>query len=465
MSRPPTFTSDWYTALVSGALFPLHEQLKGHSSVALRRQMEESQHWPPERLAALRLDSLRNLLRRAATRVPYYRDRFAEIGFDPARDLHSVADLARLPLLDKTVIRQHAERLKAEDAVKLGRYSTGGSTGDPLTFYIGKQRVSHDVAAKWRATRWWGVDIGDPEIVIWGSPIELGTQDKVRIWRDRLMRTELISAFATSHAGLDHYVERIRAVRPRMLFGYPTVLAHIAAHAEERGQRMDDLGIRVAFVTSECLYDAQRAQIERVFGCGVANGYGGRDAGFLAHQCPQGGMHITAEDVIIEVLGQDGQPLPPGETGEIVVTHLQSGDFPFIRYRTGDVGALDTQPCGCGRTLPLLREIHGRTTDFLIKPDGTLLHSAALAYVMRDMPELKGFKIIQETLDLTRVQLVLDGDVDDDLRARVIRGFKARLGEEVRIDVEHVPRILPEKSGKYRYCVTKLESPWNTYSK
>ena len=465
MNTQPAPASNWYTALVSGALFPLHERLKGHRSVTLRRQMESTQHWAPEKLDALRMERLRKLLIRANSQVPYYRERFAEIGFDPARDLHSIADLARLPLLDKDKIRNHVEQLKAKDAVKLGRFSTGGSTGDPLTFYIGKERISHDVAAKWRATRWWQVDIGDPEIVIWGSPIELGTQDKVRIWRDRLMRTELMSAFATSHEGLDHYVERIRAVRPRMLFGYPTVLAHIAAHAEETGQRMDDLGIRVAFVTSECLYDAQREQIERVFGCKVANGYGGRDAGFLAHQCPEGGMHITAEDVVIEVLGPDGQPLPPGESGEIVVTHLLSGDFPFIRYRTGDVGALDTAACSCGRTLPLLKEIHGRTTDFLIVPDGTLMHSAALAYVLRDMPEVKAFKIIQETLEWTRVQVVMDSEVGDSLRPRIQQGFRARLGGSVTIDVEQVPRILPEKSGKYRYCVTKLESPWNTYSK
>src|SRR5690606_20877692 len=93
---------------------------------------------------------------------------------------------------------------------------------------------------------------------------------------------------------------------------------------------MRDLGIRVAFVTSERLYDDQRRQISDTFGCPVANGYGGRDAGFIAHECPAGGMHITAEDVIVEILDSQGHPLPNGEAGEIVVTHLASRDFPFI---------------------------------------------------------------------------------------------------------------------------------------
>jgi len=157
-----------------------------------------------------------------------------------------------------------------------------------------------DVAAKWRATRWWDVDIGDPEMVVWGSPIELGAQDRLRRVRDRLLRTELLPAFEMSPARLDSFVAAIRRRRPRMLFGYPSALSHIARHAEKNTQRMDDLGIRVAFVTSERLYDDQREAITRVFGCPVANGYGGRDAGFIAHQCPSGGMHITAEDIIVE---------------------------------------------------------------------------------------------------------------------------------------------------------------------
>ena len=104
---------------------------------------------------------------------------------------------------------------------------------------------------------------------------------------------------------------------------------------------MKKVGIKVAFVTSERLYDNQRQEIERVFGCKVANGYGGRDAGFIAHECPHGNMHITAEDIIVEIIDQDGKILPHGKSGEIVVTHLATRMFPFIRYRTGDIGTLD----------------------------------------------------------------------------------------------------------------------------
>ena len=117
-------------------------------------------------------------------------------------------------------------------------------------------------------------------------------------------------AFEMSEAKIDGFIAAIRRKRPRMLFGYPSALTHIARHAEKRGVDMSDLGIKVAFVTSERLYDDQRETLVRVFGCPVANGYGSRDAGFIAHECPHGKMHITADDVIVELIDPAGAPVP-----------------------------------------------------------------------------------------------------------------------------------------------------------
>lgn len=445
-----------YTRLVSSLIFPLHERLKKHSTVAVRRQLEQSQYFDAAALEALRVKRLKALLQSAAAGTAYYRELFQSTGFDPAA-ITSTADLQRLPFLTKALIRRNTEGMKHREALGLARFNTGGSSGEPLIFYIGKERVSHDVAAKWRATRWWDVDIGDPETVVWGSPIELGAQDRVRLVRDKLLRTRLLPAFEMSEAKLDGFVAAIRAQRPRMLFGYPSALTHIARHAEKRGIAMNDLGIRVAFVTSERLYDDQRATISRIFGCKVANGYGGRDAGFIAHECPSGSMHLTAEDIVVEIVDRDGKPVPDGTPGEIVVTHLATRDFPFIRYRTGDVAVLDTQSqCACGRTLPRLAEIQGRTTDFVVAADGTVMHGLALVYVVRDLPGVQAFKIVQETLQRTTVQLVTDSQFGPERHAQIVSGFKRRLGGSVDISVELVDRIAPEKSGKYRYVVSRV---------
>ena len=447
--------SSIYTRFTSGLLFPIHERLKGHDTVAVRRRMEHTQWWAPEKLRELQLARLRTLLSEAARHTPYYRQLFGALGFDP-QDITSLEHLQRLPFLTKAIVREATDALKHDAARHLARFNTGGSSGEPLVFYVGRERVSHDVAAKWRATRWWGVDIGDPEIVVWGSPIELGAQDRVRALRDRLLRTELLPAFEMSGRKLDGFVAAIRRRRPKMLFGYPSALSHIARHADKRGQRMDDLGIRVAFVTSERLYDDQREVIARVFGCSVANGYGGRDAGFIAHECPQGGMHLTAEDLIIEIVDAEGRVLPPGQPGEIVITHLATREFPFVRYRTGDVAVLSGDCCACGCGLPLLQEIQGRTTDFVVAADGTVMHGLALIYILRDLPSIRQFKIVQESRDELRVQVVADAAFDAAAQAAVIGKLKARLGASVRVLIERVAEIAPERSGKYRYVVSRV---------
>ena len=444
-----------YTSLCSSLLFPLHERLKRHQSVALRRRLEQSQWLSPQAIEEERIARLRGFLVQIGHDVPYYRALFDRIGFDPEA-VTQVGDLQRLPLLTKAVIRDNGDSMKARGHGPLSRYNTGGSSGEPLIFYIGKARKSHDVAAKWRATRWWGVDIGDPELVVWGSPIELGSQDRLRVWRDRLMRSHLLPAFEMSPDNLDRFVATIRQQRPAMLFGYPSSLSLIAGHAQAQGIAMDDLGIKVAFVTSEKLYDAQREIISRVFGCPVANGYGARDAGFIAHECPSGSLHISAEDIIVETLRPDGTAAGVGEAGEIVVTHMATAEFPFVRYRTGDVGVLSGETCACGRGLPVLSEVQGRTTDFVVARDGTVMHGLALIYTVRDLPGVERFKIVQESLDRTEVLLVVNSHFAPESAARIERDFKARLGADVTVAVSIVTDIPAEKSGKFRYVVSKV---------
>ena len=441
-----------YNSLVSSVIFPLQEKLKGHTTLSVRQAMEKSQWWSTEQLHAFQLKRLKTLLKNVADTVPYYQTLFSDAGFSPDH-IRELDDLSRLPFLTKQDIRENLEALKTTQAKDLSRFNTGGSSGEPLIFFIGNERVSHDVAAKWRATRWWDVDIGDPEIVLWGSPIELSSQDHVRIWRDRIFRSKLLPAFEMSAQKIDGFLQEIQKMRPDMLFGYPSALAFIAQHAQKQGVRMDNLGIKVAFVTAERTYDWQREIITDTFACKLANGYGGRDAGFIAHECPAGSLHLTAEDIIVEVVDNQGNVLPVGERGELVVTHLATRDFPFIRYRTGDVGVLSDKTCACGRGLPVLASIEGRTTDFVVAADGTVMHGLALIYTVRDLPGVREFKIIQESTQRTRVLLVANDEFGRASVDRIKADFKSRLGESVEIIVDRVDEIPAERSGKHRYVV------------
>jgi phenylacetate-CoA ligase len=449
--------SSLYTKFVSKFLFPLHERLKKHNTTALLKELESTQWYSEDQLQTLQQEKLQRFIKKIFLTVPFYQQMLQDLGLQPT-DIKSIADLRLLPFLTKDVIRANFPILKATDAVGLKRFNTGGSSGQPLVFLLGNERVSHDVATKWRATRWWHVDIGDKEIVAWGSPIELSKQDKIKIWRDKFFRTTLIPAFDMTEQKLLAFIAQIKATRPAMLFGYPSVFHLIAKTALAHQLDLTQLGIKVVFVTSERLYPYQREMIEQVFAAPVANGYGGRDAGFIAHQCPNGGMHISAEDIIVEIIDRDGQVLPAGEQGEIVITHLATSEFPFVRYRTGDIASISRHRCSCGRGLPLLENLEGRTTDFVVAADGTMMHGLALIYVIRELPGISNFKLIQESLTLLRVQLVLDDPTDHSQLPLIRQGLIARLGQSVTIEFELLSEISSEASGKYRYVISKVSS-------
>jgi len=448
-----------YTRLVSKLLFPLHERLKRHDTVVIKTQLEKSQWLPKDKIMKIQNERLQQFIGKVIEDVPYYKALFKELGLSSS-DINSVADLHKLPFLDKTTIRENYSALKSIQAGAVSSFTTGGSSGTPLTFLLGDERVSHDVAEKWRATRWWDVDIGDKEIVAWGSPIELGAQDKVRILRDKLFRSTLIPAFDVDESKLIGFIDKIINIKPQMLFGYPSVFSLIAKLAIAQDIDLTQLGIKVVFVTSERLYPYQRELIEKAFGAPVANGYGSRDAGFIAHQCPNGSMHISAEDLIVEIIDNDGNVVEDGEKGEIVITHMATSDFPFVRYRTGDIAALDKTNCACGRGLPMLKDIEGRTTDFVVAANGTMMHGLALIYILRELSGIDFFKIIQETKLYTRIEIVpsTGNPISTEITDSIVSGFKARLGVDVVIDVEIVTEIASEKSGKYRYVISKVTS-------
>jgi phenylacetate-CoA ligase len=161
---------------------------------------------------------------------------------------------------------------------------------------------------------------------------------------------------------------------------------------------------------------------------------------------------------VIETVRPDGTPCVMGETGEIVVTHMRTADFPFVRYRTGDMGVSGDQPCSCGRGLPVLKEVSGRSTDFVVAKNGTVMHGLALIYTLRDLPGVERFRIEQMTIDKTVVMVVVGPEFDRASEERIVDEFKARLGKSVDIQIEKVSEIPNEASGKFRYVVSHVKA-------
>ena len=324
-----------------------------------------------------------------------------------------------------------------------------------MIFYLDKRRQAYDKAARMRAHDWWGLRPGWREAYIWGSPVELSKQDRLKRFRDWLTNEMLLSAFEISEGSIGRLVERIRRFRPKCLFGYPSSIALTCQLARRAGLDLRDLGVKVVFCTAEVLYDRQKQIITESTGAEVANGYGSREGGFISHECPHGGMHMTAENIIVELI-KDGRPAAAGEDGEIVVTHLDNHAMPFIRYRTGDVAQSSDAQCPCGRPLPLMREIKGRSTDFILTPDGRWMHGLGLVYVMRDIVGVQEYQIVQSDVDAITVRLVTDDHFPASGESRIRQGIATAMGGEVDVSIDFVTEIQRSASGKFRYVISEV---------
>ena len=452
---------DLYTRMISSCLFPLHEMMKGHSTTRFLRELERSQWLSHSDIVAIQSQKLVRFLADIVLCVPYYRKLFDESGINISA-ITSAKDLYRIPLLTKEVIRSNTDFLVSEKHSGLSLKKTGGSTGSPLEFFVGADRISHDVAARWRALRWWGVDIGDRELVLWGAPAELGTQDTVRLIRDKIFRSRLVSAFDLSNDNMLSLINTIRGYKPKVVFGYPSTLAYFSRFLLNRGFSLADCGVKVVFVTSEVLYADQRGVIESAFGCPVANEYGGRESGFIARECPEGRMHISSEDIIVELVDEKGRPVQQGESGEVVITHLATAGFPFLRYKTGDIATLDEEPCPCGRGLPVLKEVIGRSNDLLITQSGAVVHPNAINYIVREFHKIVAYKVIQTSLDQLKILLEVNGSLSDKEESDFRGMFFEKLGDGISINIEVVEKIPAEKSGKHRFVISHCQPGGNS---
>ncbi len=448
-----------HSSIVKNISFPLHEKLLKRPTIRYANDLQKSQWLDREGIELLQRKKLRQLLNLAVAHCPWHRERILAANLDLSDNyLLSLKDLSKIPTMSK----QDAQ-LQGADMTWLGvpggayQYTTGGSSGTPLNFYFGKWRQASDAAGRIRARRWWGIDIGDKEVYLWGAPVELNKTDKIKQIRDRLMNQVLLNAFDMSPATMQEYLQTIQKYQPKCMYGYASSLALLAQFAQNSQAKISLPQLKVIFTTGEPLYPDQRQLIQEVFQVPVANEFGSRDIGFTAHETPSGQILLMSESHILEILDSEGQAVAAGETGEAVITGLCSQAQPFIRYRTGDMITASDAVCREGRGLHVLGEVVGRSTDFIIKQDGTILHALAVIYVLRAVEGVESFKIIQHTLQEMEVQVVPNALWHNN-EAQIIAPLQQRLGK-INITVNILNSILPEKSGKHRYVVSHVALP------
>lgn len=430
-------------------VYPSVVRAIGEGSLFRRLEALESiQWWPAEKVEELQRQRLADLLSYAATHSEHYR---AILGGRASVEVDEALGILRsLPLLTKTDVQTKTPQLLAVPAPgRLTRKTTGGSTGQAVTILKDRFALAFERAAMWLGYGWAGIHFGDRCARFWGSQFD-GRRRLLGRAGDFAMNRLRFSAFAFDDADLERYWRRCLAFRPAYLYGYVSMLEAFAAFIDRRGYDGRAIGARAVITTSEVLAPPQRALLERVFGTRTFVEYGCGEVGPIAYECEQGSLHMMSADLVVEFLDDRGNPVGDGESGQIVLTDLNSRAMPLIRYRIGDNG-IAGKACACGRGFPVLAKIWGRAYDVVQGVDGRRYHGEFFMYLFEDLRksgrEIRQFQVVQDRPDHLTIRIVADSETVTDI-APIIKDHLAAKLPGIEVVVERVDVIERSASGK-----------------
>jgi phenylacetate-CoA ligase len=354
---------------------------------------------------------LTQLLKEAFAHVPGYNKRMLESGVYSTFGLN-VSDFESLPMLTREDLSRRGNEFVHQQAHERGiiYYPTGGSTGAPVK--IGQDPYYRDwaQATTWLFHHWHGLSLGKPYFLLWAAYRDLEAQ--LQNWKSSflvgyLQGRRILNCKVTSPELLSTFIHKINAERDcHHLVGYANEIYTLACHSLEVGLPLQR-PLKAIFTTAETLTEEMRQVIESVFHCQVYNRYGCRDAGDIACECEfHRGLHINPLSTLIEVVDDEGCPVPDGQEGQILITSLHNYAMPLIRYAVGDRGILNgAQPCACGREWETLVKITGRTNEKLYLRSGSRFGGGFLYTAFEALPSLKRFQIHQLSFDALHIKL------------------------------------------------------------
>jgi len=439
------------------AVEPLWGRYSGGAMLSEWRALEASQYLPEAALLERQSRRLRRLCQFVYAHNAFQRRRFDEAGVRPDA-IRSAADLLRLPVLTKSEIRAAGSRMLTDgfDADELMRAKTGGSTGQPMELLFPEPVSQQRNAAGRRHLRWSGWQVGEPLGAVWGNPVFPRTgRERLREWL--LSPVIYLDTMSITPQAVLAFEQQWRSMRPTLLFGHAHSIYLLATMVDEMNVR--SIRPRAIVATSMMLPLHERVAIERVFGVGVTDQYGCEEVGLIASQCEQrSGLHLNVDHLVVEILRDDGTPAAPGESGLVVVTDLLNRAMPFIRYRTEDVAEAGTGPCACGRGLPVIRSVIGRTADFLVRRDNSRVAGISLIEnTLTRLPGLAQMQIVQETISRIVLRIVPAADFTDGVRGELVDYFRHTFPGAA-VEIETVGKIPAEPNGKYRFSICRAAS-------
>ena len=437
-----------------GIAWPAAPGADGAQALALQFQLELSQWYRPEQLQELQFRQLDALLRHAHATVPYYRERWSGI-YDPGVPL-TLERFSRLPVLTRRALQNEFEALKSaspppEHGAPVETRSSG-STGMPVR--VLKTPLSDLVwqGIMLREQLWHGRDLAGTLAVI-RRTVE---QQESRGWGgsiDAVASTgrAVLLSIATEAAAQLSWLEQHQ---PDYLLTYPSNVAELARLALERGTRLTRL--REVLTIGEVVAPEHRALCRQAWNVPIVDAYSAEEAGYMALQCPGSEhYHVQAESALVEILDTRGKPCAPGQAGLVVVTPLHAFAMPLVRYVVGDY-AEPGPPCSCGRGLPVLNRVMGRTRNTLVLENGERYWPFFGTHRFTDLAPIVQHQFVQKTHGVIEARLMTARPLTPEEEQRFTAHVQARLPAPFEIRIAYVREIPRGAGGKYEDLVSEI---------
>jgi len=419
----------------------------------------------PEELQDLQNRKLRRILRQAYEQVPFYRKRFRSANLTPD-DIKNTDDLRRLPTITRGEIVSEWNSIIANgNGDAYIQRLTSGTTGKPLRILRDSKSVDRHFGFGLRNYFILG-------IMPWFKAARIirlgpdGHRNNAESTRGNSIHKKIKKAVIgpwlpilkvprsrtlSFQQNVAEVAPRLLQYRPDLLTCRPSYLMALVDWLEENGKK---LTVRKVLCEAEYLSQNSRKTIERAFGGDVYNLYGTNEFGWLGSECRQHSMHIFSDSYVFEVL-KDGEPVSPGERGEVIITGLDNEKMPLIRYEQGDIAILENgTSCQCGSSYPRLRTIEGRKNDGLVLPGGIRIPPGEIISYAESVAGLKRYQVIQESANRIMVRTT---EKDEKASATLVAYLRKLCGSDFTVDVQFEPEdSFLRFSGKNRPVISQI---------
>jgi len=412
----------------------------------------KAQWWSRDRLLRYQDDKLNDLLSTATKDVPFYRDLYSNHKVN-IHEIKKSTDLYKLPIITKKELKAcYPDDCTRKTNWPAKEYFTSGSSGTPFAVMVDNQTMSQARALMLSRANYSGWKQGDA-VFQTGMTLQRGV---VKIIKDFVFNVYYASAYDLNDANLDCYLAIVEKKNIKYMMGYPGSMYALARRASQLGS---DLNMSGVVTWGDNLHEHFRKSIEQQFKCRVTDTYGCGEGIQVAAQCPNGNnkYHIFMPHVIVEIVDDNGMQVPRGERGNIVLTCLEPGAMPLIRYKVGDVGRMCVEEsCACGRGFDILEKVEGRDSDIINTPSGNKLIVHFFTGIFEYFPQIESFKVYQNKIDELDIQIVFQPEANQAVLEEIKKEILEKGDKALKVNFKLVDKIDNEKNGKRRFVISDV---------